>query len=553
MLNLHQLISEPFVQNLSDVYDRTYGAAAPQYAGIIRWAGRFALESIANSDALYHNVEHTIMVTLAGQEILRGKHLIEGGVTPDDWLHFLIALLCHDIGYVKGICRNDGDGRYASGIDDRLVEIGPDSTCASLAPYHVDRSKRFVAERFGENMLLEAMDAERLISYIEMTRFPIPKEEGYEDTRDYPGLLRAADLIGQFGDPGYLRKIPALYYEFEENGGNRAAGYAGPGDMRKRYAAFYWEVVSPYIQDALGYLRVTREGKEWIANLNAHIFTVEHEQETTEDDNGSSERIEEDAMEFEAVTVETEGFIGWITLNRPNQYNTFSTRLAKELNEALVQLEADDAIRVVVVKGAGKVFSTGIDLTEYPDKKPEEFKPWINLMDRMHRTIADMGKPVVAMAHRYAVANGAGLLFAADFAVVSEETQIGTTAINLGLLCTGPIIPVSYALGKKKTLEMLLAGDMIDAREAERLGLINKVVPAESLEAETRAFAEKLAQKSPVAMALGKRYYYRMIDMDFDRRLEHGGEVFSELCDTEDAREGVSAFFEKRKPSWKGK
>jgi len=258
-------------------------------------------------------------------------------------------------------------------------------------------------------------------------------------------------------------------------------------------------------------------------------------------------------MEFEAVKVEREGALGFITLNRPDQYNTFSTPLARELNEALVQLDGDASVRVVVVKGAGKVFSTGIDLSEFPDKKPEEFKPWISQMDQMHKTIADMRKPVVAMAHRYAVANGAGLLFAADFAIVSEDTRIGTTAVNLGLLCTGPIIPVSYGLSKKKGLEMLLAGDMIDAHEAERLGLVNKVVPAENLEAETRAFAEKLAQKSPVAVAMGKRFYYRMLDMDFNRRLEYGSDVFSELCATEDAREGVASFFEKRKPNWKGK
>ncbi len=284
MLNLHQLIAGPFVKKLSAVYQETYGSAASRYASMIEWSGHFALETIASSDALYHNVEHTVLVTLAGQEILRGKHRMEGGVTPDDWIHFIMALLCHDIGYVKGICRSDRGGRYATGIQDKTVELGPESTCAALAPYHVDRSKRFVAERFGENMLLNELDVDRLRTYIEMTRFPIPQEDGYEDTRDYPGLLRAADLIGQFGDPGYLRKLPALFYEFEENGGNRAAGYTSPGDMRQRYAGFFRQVVSPYIQDALGYLQVTREGKEWIANLQAHVFTVEHEkrQETPE-------------------------------------------------------------------------------------------------------------------------------------------------------------------------------------------------------------------------------------------------------------------------------
>lgn len=278
MFNIQLLVIEHFVAELKQAYAETYSLVDPQFGNILEWSGRLALENIANSDALYHNVDHTIMVSLVGQAILKGKHLREGGITPSDWMHFMLALLCHDIGYVKGICRSDRDGRYATGIEGETVLIGPESTCAALAPYHVDRSKRFVAERFGENMLLKELDVDRLITFIEMTRFPIPKEDGYEDTRDYPGLLRAADLIGQFGDPGYLRKIPALFYEFEENGGNLAAGYASPGDMRQRYAGFYWQVVSPYIQDALGYLQVTREGKEWIANLQAHVFTVEHEQ-----------------------------------------------------------------------------------------------------------------------------------------------------------------------------------------------------------------------------------------------------------------------------------
>jgi len=160
---------------------------------------------------------------------------------------------------------------------------------------------------------------------------------------------------------------------------------------------------------------------------------------------------------------------------------------------------------------------------------------------------------MIAMVHGYAVANGAGLLAAADFAVVAEGTKIGTTAINVGLLCTGPIIPISYGTGKKKALEMLLCGDMIDAGEAERLGLVNRVVPLERLEEETLAFAQKLLSKSPLAIKLGKQFYYKMMDMPFAERFEHSSEVFAELCTSEDAREGIDAFLSKRKPAWKGK
>ena len=227
--------------------------------------------------------------------------------------------------------------------------------------------------------------------------------------------------------------------------------------------------------------------------------------------------------------------------------------MAEELNTALRQLDEDAEVRVIIIKGAGKVFSTGIDVSEFHGKTPSEYHRWLTLMDQMHFTIASMGKPVIAMVHGYAVANGAGLMAAADFAIVAEGTQIGTTAINVGLLCTGPIIPMSYSLGKKKTLEMLLSGDMIDAKEAERLGLVNKVVPADKLEEETFAFAQKLIAKSPLAIQIGKDFYYQMIDMPFRQRFALNSEVMTRLCTTEDALEGINAFIEKRQPIWKGK
>jgi enoyl-CoA hydratase/carnithine racemase len=257
-------------------------------------------------------------------------------------------------------------------------------------------------------------------------------------------------------------------------------------------------------------------------------------------------------MIYETVIATKEGPLGWISLNRPEQFNTFSSTLARELNSALREFDKEDEIRVVIIRGEGKAFSAGIDVKEFHGKSPTEYYAWISLMNEMHFTIASMKKPVIAMVHGYAVANGAGLMFAADFSIVAEGTKIGTTAINVGLLCTGPIIPVAYKLGKHKSLEMLLSGDMIDAREAERLGIINKVVPPEELEQETRAFAQKLVDKSPLAIALGKEFYYKVLDMPFTQRFVYASEVLARLCTTEDAREGVSAFTEKRRPQWKG-
>ena len=275
MLNIHKLMIDPFVEELKAGYRRSYGREKAELINIIEWAGHLALENIASCDALYHNVEHTIMVTLCGQEILRGKHLSEGGVSPGDWLHFIMSCLCHDIGFVKGICRQDTGNVYATGVDGKTVTIPPGGTNAALTPYHVDRGKLFINERFGGKILMTT-NTEFITSCIEMTRFPIPDDDFHRDTASYPGLVRGADLIGQLGDPSYLRKIPALFYEFEEMGTNEKIGYKSPEDMRVSYAKFFWNVVNPYIQGALRYLRVTQEGKQWISNLHSHVFAVEH-------------------------------------------------------------------------------------------------------------------------------------------------------------------------------------------------------------------------------------------------------------------------------------
>ncbi|MEO1590951.1 MAG: Npun_R2479 family HD domain-containing metalloprotein [Cyanobacteria bacterium J06632_22] len=276
MFNVTEILIADFVEKLRAGYQRTYGGLHPEYEDIIAWAGSMALENIANSDALYHNVEHTILVTLVGQEMLRGKHIREGKVTCEDWLHFIVSLVCHDIGYVKGVCREDCESErlYATGKGD-MVQLPPGATDASLTPYHVDRGELFVEERFGQNALI---DAERIKQNMELTRFPVPKREDHQDTKEFPGLIRAADLIGQLSDPRYLKKISALFYEFEETGQNKTLGYENPGDLRSNYPKFYWNGVHPYVKDGLRYLSLTQEGKQIIANLYSNVFTVEYEQ-----------------------------------------------------------------------------------------------------------------------------------------------------------------------------------------------------------------------------------------------------------------------------------
>lgn len=274
MLNSKNIVIDHFVEELRSAYHDSYGSMETQISDVISWSAKLALENISNSDALYHNVDHTIMVTTAGQCIIKGKHLCEGGVSPREWLHFMLALLFHDIGYVRGVCRNDKDGIYDIG-DNVVFELSAGGTDAALTPYHVDRSIIFVRERFGGKLFID-VDVDTVVSYIEMTRFPVPKHEKNMDTRGYPGLVRAADFIGQLGDPNYLRKIPALFYEFEEIGVNSTMGYKNPGELRDNYAKFYWNVVVTYIQCALKYLRLTQEGKRWVASLQSHVFDIEH-------------------------------------------------------------------------------------------------------------------------------------------------------------------------------------------------------------------------------------------------------------------------------------
>ena len=256
-------------------------------------------------------------------------------------------------------------------------------------------------------------------------------------------------------------------------------------------------------------------------------------------------------MDFETIIVETENNIGIITLNRPDQLNTFNIALALELNQALADMDKDQDIRVVIIKANGRVFSAGIDVSVMPMKSIIEYREWISDMERMSLTIANMVKPVIAAAHGVAAANGAGLVAAADLAIIAEGTRIGTSAINVGLFCMGPAVPLSRSLGRKLSLEMLLTGDFIDAERAERIGLVNKVVPEDKLMDEAMNLATKLASKSPIALQMGKKAFYTMSDMEFEKALEYSNEMFAELCTTEDAIEGVRAFQEKRDPVWK--
>jgi enoyl-CoA hydratase/carnithine racemase len=254
---------------------------------------------------------------------------------------------------------------------------------------------------------------------------------------------------------------------------------------------------------------------------------------------------------YQTVKTSIKDFIGTITLNRPESLNTFVPELAQDLNDALLEMDADKEVRVVIINGAGDAICAGIDVKGLEGRSPLELYEWIGKMEKMSLTISEMAKPVIAAVHNVAVANGVGLVASADLAVASEDARFGATAVKVGLFCMGPAVPLSRCLGRKKALELLLTGDMIDAKEAERIGLVNKVVPREKLEEAAIAMAETMTAYSPLGVQLGKKSFYRSADMEYDKAFELVNNHFAILCTTEDAKEGVNAFLEKRTPNWK--
>ena len=272
MISPTRIFADAFGEYLAGQYDQAYGRREPRFAEIIREGARLVFERLSVSDALYHNAEHTAFVTLVGQDILRGERL-KREITPEDWLHFTLATLTHDIGYVRGVCQGDREGGYIGNERGEVFALPRGASDAALAAYHIERSKIAVRERFGSHPFI---DAERIAAAIELTRFPVPNDEDHRETDTEAGLVRAADLIGQLADPFYPRKLNALFYEFEEIGCNVSLGYKSPADIADHYPRFFWTKVEPFVGDAMNYLALTVEGRQWTANLYCNVFEMEH-------------------------------------------------------------------------------------------------------------------------------------------------------------------------------------------------------------------------------------------------------------------------------------
>jgi hypothetical protein len=286
MLNPTSLLADALGRNLAKTYRRIYGDQEPHIAAGLDEAARLVIERIASSDALYHDCQHTALVTLCVQDILRGRRL-ERTMTPLDWGHTILAALTHDIGYVRGTCPGDTAEHFVIDAAGNTVTPPRGASDAFLTPYHVERGKIIVRHRFAP---VPFIDEERIASAIELTRFPVPDDEDHAATDTEAGLVRAGDLIGQLGDPLYLRKLNALYHEFVETGVTEKLGYESPADMVDRYPQFYWSKIERYIGDALRYLEMTMEGKQWTATLYSHIFAIEHNRRRMGPQSGQSQQ-----------------------------------------------------------------------------------------------------------------------------------------------------------------------------------------------------------------------------------------------------------------------
>lgn len=240
-----------------------------------------------------------------------------------------------------------------------------------------------------------------------------------------------------------------------------------------------------------------------------------------------------------------------LTFNRPEQRNALSLELIRQLLAQIESMAHDDSVRVVILAGAGPAFCAGHDLKELRAHPTVDFYQKVfGLVGRLMLTITDFQRPVIAEVQGIATAAGCQLVATADLAIAAEDARFATPGVNIGLFCSTPMVAVSRAVAPKHAMEMLLTGDMISASEAQRIGLVNRVVPANELTDATMALATRIATKSVQTLKIGKGAFYRQLDMDLKRAYDYASHVMTENMQALDAAEGIDAFLQKRKPVW---
>jgi enoyl-CoA hydratase/carnithine racemase len=258
-------------------------------------------------------------------------------------------------------------------------------------------------------------------------------------------------------------------------------------------------------------------------------------------------------MSYRYLLRSTEGPLGIITLNRPDRRNALSLDLMLELIGCLDEFAADTSIRAIILAAAGKVFSSGHDLSEMVGRTVNDYRRIFDVCTQLMLKIQEIPQPVIAQVQGLATAAGCQLVATCDLAIASEDAAFATPGVKIGLFCTTPMVALSRAIGRKRAMEMLLTGRLVDAATAADWGIVNRVVPAGKLEAETRELACRIAEASSFTVALGKQAYYAQIDLDQTKAYAYTKEVMTMNSLAHDAQEGISAFLEKRVACWTGK
>lgn len=259
-------------------------------------------------------------------------------------------------------------------------------------------------------------------------------------------------------------------------------------------------------------------------------------------------------MSYQDILYSVEEGIARITLNIPEKMNRLSIATMKEVVDALRQVKEDQAVRVVIIQAAGdKAFCAGANLADFSGLSPVESREVFRAFADLSKVFVDLHKPSLAAVNGVALAGGCGLALYPDITIASERAKFGLPEINVGIWPCMVSASLPKMLGRKKALELLMTGDMIDAAEAERIGLVNRVVPHDQLDQAVTELAKKLSKKSPAVMRLGRDSFYTMQDMDFDKSLEYLLDILALIVSTEDHKEGVAAFLEQRKPVWKNR